>query len=80
MLTEPRRKARATMASAAAKASRRPGDLEAVRDAQNARRDYYATALEDYIRKTVASAPPLTAEQRDRLSLLLQAGGRVAGQ
>lgn len=32
--------------------------------------------LADYIRKTVDAAPPLTAEQRDRLALLLQGEAR----
>ena len=31
--------------------------------------------LADYIRRTVDTAPPLTAEQRDRLALLLRPGG-----
>lgn len=74
MLTEPRRKARATMASAAAKASRRPGDSDAAMAAQNARRDYYATALEDHIRRVCDEAPELTPEQRSRLALLLSGG------
>jgi len=34
-------------------------------------RDYAAARLEDYIRKTVAAAPPLTEDQRDRLAALL---------
>jgi hypothetical protein len=32
--------------------------------------------LEDHIRRVVEAAPPLTAEQRDRLALLLR-GSRV---
>lgn len=34
-----------------------------------------AARLEDAIARAVASAPPLTPEQRDRLALLLRAGG-----
>ena len=34
------------------------------------------TRLEDHIRRVVDAAPPLTAEQRDRLALLLR-GDRV---
>jgi hypothetical protein len=75
MLTEPRKKARATMASAAARAARRPNDPDARAAAQAARRDYYATALEDYIKRTVDAAPPLTPEQRARLAGILAGGG-----
>ena len=38
-------------------------------------RDYAAEKLADYISRTVDAAPPLTAEQRDRLAVLLNAGG-----
>lgn len=78
MLTESRRKARAQLASAAAAASRRPEDRDARAAVSVARRDYYAAALEDYIRQTVSTAPELTAEQRERLAQLLRGGGRVA--
>jgi hypothetical protein len=37
-----------------------------------ARLNLRAERLADYIRKTVDSAPPLTAEQRDRLAVLLR--------
>ena len=37
-----------------------------------ARRNLRAARLEDYIRRTVDAAPPLTAEQRDRLAVLLR--------
>ncbi len=40
--------------------------------------DYKASRLADYIVRTVSSAPPLTQEQRDRLALLLRAGGDAA--
>lgn len=46
-----------------------------------ARRDLAAAKLEDYIERTVASAPPLTDEQLERIAPLLRptAGGeRVA--
>lgn len=39
----------------------------------DARRRMRAERLADYIRRTVDAAPPLTAEQRDRLALLLRA-------
>jgi hypothetical protein len=40
----------------------------------DARRDLAAANLAAYIEKTVSNAPPLTAEQRDRLALLLRGG------
>lgn len=50
--------------------SRKPDDPELVA----ARRDFKTARLEDYIAQTVDSWPPLTAEQRDRLALLLKGG------
>lgn len=48
-------------------------------DLISARRNLKAERLAAYISKTVAAAPLLTVEQRDRLALLLNAGGdRVA--
>lgn len=43
-----------------------------------ARRNLKAGRLEDYIRRAVDAAPPLSDEQRDKLSLLLRGGDRVA--
>lgn len=37
-----------------------------------ARRDAEALHLEDYIKRVVDTAPPLTPAQRDRLALLLK--------
>lgn len=53
----------------------RKGDPKAIAEAT---RDHAAAKLEDYIRRTVDAAPPLTSEQRDRLTLLLAGGGRDA--
>lgn len=39
------------------------------------RRVLKAARLADHIAKVVAEAPPLTAEQRDRLALLFRGGG-----
>lgn len=47
--------------------SRTPDDPELVA----ARRDLRATRAESYIRELVASAPPLTPDQRRRLAVLL---------
>ena len=44
-------------------------------DLEDARRNLRAARLEDYIRTTVDAAPPLSADQRDRLALLLRGGG-----
>ena len=40
-------------------------------DLAEARRDLRVARTEDYIRKVVKAAPPLTDEQRRRLSVLL---------
>jgi len=54
-----------------AKATGDPADVDAAREA----RSRYAEAkLADAIRKSVEAAPPLTPEQRDRLSALLRGG------
>jgi len=53
---------------AALSRSRTPDDPELV----GARRDHRAARLEAYIRLAVDAAPPLTAEQRDRLAVLLR--------
>jgi hypothetical protein len=47
--------------------SRNPDDPELI----GARRDLRAARAEDYIKKLVDAAPPLTSEQKDRLALLL---------
>lgn len=41
-------------------------------------RQMRAEKLEDYIKRTVEAAPPLTPEQRDRLALVLTGGGPSA--
>jgi hypothetical protein len=41
-------------------------------------RDLAAARLEDYVRRVVNAAPPLTAAQRDRLAVLLRGGGSGA--
>lgn len=43
-------------------------------DTTDLRRLLKAERLEEHIRKTVEAAPPLTAEQMDRLALLLHSG------
>lgn len=72
MLTQERRRARAHLANATARARRAPADDAAQTAVEAARRDYYATALEDYIRKVVDEASGLSPEQVDRLSTLLR--------
>jgi hypothetical protein len=59
----------------AERASRRTGDSALVEDA---RRDYAAAKLADYIKRTVDAAPPLSPEQRERLAALLRGGGQLA--
>ncbi len=41
-------------------------------DLLDARRNLRTERLADYISRTVDAAPPLTAEQRDRLAVLLR--------
>lgn len=48
------------------------GDQQA---ADENRRDLRAVTAEEYITRLLATAPPLTADQRDRLALLLRGGG-----
>ena len=50
--------------------SRQPDDP----DLLDARRNLRTERLADYITRTVDAAPPLTADQRDRLALLLRGG------
>ena len=38
------------------------------------RRDYHAAGIEEHVRRLVDQAPPLSAEQRNRLALLLLGG------
>lgn len=48
-------------------------------DVTELRRQLKAERLEDHIKRTIEAAPPLTAEQRDRLAvLLLRPGGDAA--
>ena len=53
--------------------SRTPDDP----DLLDARRNLRAERLAVHIAKVVAEAPPLTAEQRDRLAVLLRGGAHV---
>jgi hypothetical protein len=48
--------------------SRTPDDPDLI----SARRNLRTERLADYITRTVDAAPPLTADQRDRLALLLR--------
>jgi hypothetical protein len=50
--------------------SRTPTDPDLIA----AKRDLRAERLAEHIARVVADAPPLTAEQRDRLALLLRGG------
>lgn len=71
-LSPERRKARGQYARAVQDARQRPDDPAALEAAVLGRRNYYATALADYIRETVAKAPDMTPEQLDRLAVLLR--------
>ncbi|MGV0695861.1 hypothetical protein [Mycobacterium paraintracellulare] len=45
-------------------------------DVLDAKRDLVAEGLRVHIERVLASAPPLTAEQRDRIAAILRSGGR----
>jgi hypothetical protein len=49
--------------------SKRTGDTSSVVEA---RREYYAAKIAEYVKKTADSAPPLTDEQRDMITALLR--------
>ena len=68
MPNETRRRLRSQIAAA----SRHHPDT----DLRPLRRDLAAERLADYIAKTVAEAPPLTDEQRDRLAGILRGGAK----
>lgn len=53
--------------------SRKPDDPDLI----NARLNLRAERLADYVTKVVAEAPPLTPEQRHRITAILQGGGPV---
>lgn len=60
-----------------ARASRRASQestAQSSAEIERIRRDYAAAKLADYIRRTVAAAPPLSPEQQHRLALLLGNG------
>jgi hypothetical protein len=50
----------------------RPDDAEAIAES---RRELKVARAEDYVKRLVDEAPALTAEQRDRLAVLLRGGG-----
>lgn len=74
MLTQAQRNARARLASKSAAAIRNPNDSAAAEAVTDARREYRAVSAEAHIRRLVDDAPPLTAEQIDRLAVLLRGG------
>jgi hypothetical protein len=55
---------------AALSRDRQPDDPDLI----EARRNLRALRLEEHVAKVVASAPPLTAEQRDRIAAILRGG------
>lgn len=73
------RRARALLASAAARAARNPEDPSATAAVVERRRDYRAAALAEQIRQVVDGAPPLTAEQIEQLRGLLPAPAASPG-
>jgi len=45
-------------------------------DVEHAARTLAAEKLAEYVKRTVAAAPPLTPAQRDRIAALLRGGAR----
>ena len=73
-----RRIARAALAVAEREAKKNPDSPDAAQLVDERRRDYRVTAAVDYIRELVDRSPELTAEQRDRLAVLLRGTDRGA--
>jgi hypothetical protein len=71
MLTKQQRIARAHLATKTAKARRQPDDPEIAQQVVEARREFKAVSAEEYIRRIVEEAPPLSGEQLQRLRGLL---------
>ncbi len=63
---------RSEIGNASKRAKKYPNDPDTLEQLRRARRDYAAAAIEDHIKKIVDGFPPLTDEQKSRLSLLLQ--------
>jgi hypothetical protein len=63
--------ARKVQGRIAAASRHHPGDTATI---ANDKRQYRYLVLEDYIKRVVDAAPPLTPAQRDRLALLLRGG------
>jgi len=60
-----------------------PGDAQSKQDRNTdseARNEVQAAAMADVIRRVVDASPPLTAEQRDRLGVLLRGPGTEVGR
>ncbi len=72
MLTTEQRRARSRLANATARANRNGLNPACDIDVADARRQYRFVTAQEYVRRLVDAAPPLTADQRDRLALLLR--------
>lgn len=66
----PARRRAAAVVGALSRDPRSPDDPRMI----EAQRDLAAERLHDYVRRIVDTAPPLTAEQRDRIAALLRPG------
>jgi len=65
---------RAELARAERQKHLNPGDPARIERARQLRGDYAAAKLADYVAAVVASAPPLTAAQRQQIAALLRGG------
>jgi len=75
VLDQQRRIVRSRLANATARAVRDP---QAAAEVEDLRREYRYLSAEDYIKRVVDEAPPLSPYQRDALALLLRPSGGAA--
>jgi hypothetical protein len=69
---------RAAIARASRRAREHPDDPTRIEVLNRTRREYAEAVLTEHIERVVAAAPPLTDEQRARLTLLLSSSGGEA--
>lgn len=65
---------RASLANAERRLKADPTDTQLRAEVDRLRAEYRSEALREHIERVVSAAPPLTAEQRSRLALLLSTG------
>jgi hypothetical protein len=66
---------RAGIARQSREVNRNPGDADARAELDRLRREYRIALVAEHIKSLVSNAPPLSDEQRNRLSCLLRPTG-----